>query len=450
LIGKVVIGRTYDPETYEISLRQVTARVIDVGMATCRFWANDSQNPVSFPIDVLFCAPFNGITFDTAQVVRMPFYLLTEIQGASVDISLADLVTGPPTKFTTDNLEDFTEGQTATGGIVTRAKCPVIFWENSFQPRVVGFSDYLVCYPLISQSPLDFDSSSLLFFQEIKAEFINPTFTGPTGGTGGTAGGIQGLVAGPGIGISVVGATATVSNLFSLSAGSNISISGSYPNLTVSAIIPPPGPSFQYFIQPTAPLSPVNAGDRWFNTTTGSEFVWIIDGNSSQWVEIASSGAIGPTGPSGYSEFYYQANPPSPNPINTGARWIDSDNGIEYVWVFDGTSYVWMQPSQLGGIQYQTNSISTSTYSATFAYEYYGVIYTGGICTVTLPLGTSPDDEGKFIAIADEVGGISYGNRGIQVQGTGGQLINGETSVLMRIDRMSLTFMYRNNSWKTI
>jgi hypothetical protein len=78
------------------------------------------------------------------------------------------------------------------------------------------------------------------------------------------------------------------------------------------------------------------------------------------------------------------------------------------------------------------------------------VIYTGGICTVTLPLGSSPTDDGKFINIADEVGGVSYGNRGILVQGQGGQLINGETSVLMKIERMSLDFMFRNNSWKTI
>jgi hypothetical protein len=72
-----------------------------------------------------------------------------------------------------------------------------------------------------------------------------------------------------------------------------------------------------------------------------------------------------------------------------------------------------------------------------------------GICTVTLPLGTTAD-EGKFISIADEVGGISYNNRGILVQGSSGQLINGNSSVLMKIERMSLSFLYRNSSWKTI
>jgi hypothetical protein len=73
----------------------------------------------------------------------------------------------------------------------------------------------------------------------------------------------------------------------------------------------------------------------------------------------------------------------------------------------------------------------------------------GGVCEVTLPLGTS-DDEGRFIAIADEVGGISKWNRGIKVSGQGGQLINGSADVMMKLERMSLTFMYRNSSWKTI
>jgi len=98
---------------------------------------------------------------------------------------------------------------------------------------------------------------------------------------------------------------------------------------------------------------------------------------------------------------------------------------------------------------YSTIEVSTSSYTATFDYQYYGVTYTGGICTVTLPLG-DVSSEGKLLAIADEVGGVSWGSRGILVQGQGGQLINGETSVMMKLDRMSLTFLFRNNTWKTI
>lgn len=162
------------------------------------------------------------------------------------------------------------------------------------------------------------------------------------------------------------------------------------------------------------------------------------------------AGATGATGPAGAGEFYYQSTIPSPDPSAIGARWMDSDTGIEYVWVYDGLNYLWMQPAQIVSTRYVTNYIGTSTYSATFTYNYYGVIYSSGICTVSLPLGNSPADDGKNITITDEVGGISSYNRGIIVGGTGGQLINGNSSINMKLERMSLTFVFRNNSWRII
>ena len=83
-------------------------------------------------------------------------------------------------------------------------------------------------------------------------------------------------------------------------------------------------------------------------------------------------------------------------------------------------------------------------------YEYYGVTYDSGICTVYLPAAISPNDDGKFITIADEVGGISSFSRGINVIGSGTQSINGYSDILMKVNNMSLTFMFRNNNWKTI
>jgi hypothetical protein len=99
---------------------------------------------------------------------------------------------------------------------------------------------------------------------------------------------------------------------------------------------------------------------------------------------------------------------------------------------------------------YTTDSIPTSSQQSNFSYQYYGVTYTGGVCNITLPNGSSPTDDGKFIIVADEVGGISSYGRGINVGGSGGQLIDGETEILMKINRMSLTFLFRNNSWKII
>ena len=151
-----------------------------------------------------------------------------------------------------------------------------------------------------------------------------------------------------------------------------------------------------------------------------------------------------------YAPFYFQSDRPIVDPTVLGSRWLDSDTGKEYVWVFDGYNYNWMQPTQITTIKNRTNEISTATYSVNFNFDYYGVIYTNGICTINLPIGISPDDDGKMITISDEVGGISKYNRGINVLGTASQLINGYDDIIMKIDRMSLTFTFRNSSWKTI
>ena len=148
-----------------------------------RFWPNGSGDPLTIPIDFLFCSLWNGTAFDDNEVVRIPFYLLTSITGATIDTSIALGVIGPNVNFYTNDRSDFTESQNVTGAIITKAKCPVIFWENLFNPRVVGFSDHLVCYNLVSLIPFSYDASILYFIEEVKSEFINPTYTGG-GGTG--------------------------------------------------------------------------------------------------------------------------------------------------------------------------------------------------------------------------------------------------------------------------
>lgn len=179
------------------------------------------------------------------------------------------------------------------------------------------------------------------------------------------------------------------------------------------------------------------------NAPVGSAPFTAPDIDIANWSILAQQGQ--------YAPFYFQTDAPSPDPTVLGSRWIDSDTGKEYVWVFDGFNYAWMQPTQLVSMRNNTSEILVATYSIpSFIYEYYGVNYMGGICTVTLPFGLSPDDDGRYITISDEVGGISNYNRGIRVQGTASQLINGQTDILMKIERMSLTFMWRNSSWKTI
>ena len=66
-----------------------------------------------------------------------------------------------------------------------------------------------------------------------------------------------------------------------------------------------PAGSGLYYIQSPYPDGPHNDGDRWYDTSTGYEFVWITDDNGSQWVMPSQGsqgyqGVQGSTGPQGY------------------------------------------------------------------------------------------------------------------------------------------------------
>ena len=55
-----------------------------------------------------------------------------------------------------------------------------------------------------------------------------------------------------------------------------------------------------YYVQDeTTPPTGANNGDRWYDLSSGLEYVWINDGDSSQWVSPAAIGPQGTTGPQG-------------------------------------------------------------------------------------------------------------------------------------------------------
>ena len=149
MIGLVVKGRTYDSDSFSVSLNPVQAKVIDTGSATVRIWPNSNSESMVTTVDFLLCAPFNGISYSTTETVKIPFFLLTEIVGASVDTTLGSYVSGQITLFKTQTNSDFSKTlESYDGGIITKAKCPKIIWSgtNSY----LGFSDYFVCYPQIT------------------------------------------------------------------------------------------------------------------------------------------------------------------------------------------------------------------------------------------------------------------------------------------------------------
>ena len=143
-----------------------------------------------------------------------------------------------------------------------------------------------------------------------------------------------------------------------------------------------------------APVPPEGAinGDRWFNSLTGRYFVYIDDGDSSQWVEISVVPSI------------------NLSPV------------------------------------YHTQAVTTSSYQASSLDYYIGVNY-AGIVTITLP--TTPVT-GETITVKDESGQAGYANRYIEiVPGNTNDFIDNEESAILNISNGALQFIYRDG-WRII
>lgn len=147
--------------------------------------------------------------------------------------------------------------------------------------------------------------------------------------------------------------------------------------------------NLQYFISATTPTQIVNSGDRWFNTTTGIELVYIDDGDSKQWIQPFSV-----PGPEGQN--------------------IHSTTGI------------------------------TSSQTITWDKTYWGI---SANTQVNLTLPTTSSKDGYYLIIKDESG--FCGNYRIRLTPSVG-LIDGNNYVDMNINYMSLTCMVRNGNWYLI
>lgn len=98
---------------------------------------------------------------------------------------------------------------------------------------------------------------------------------------------------------------------------------------------------------------------------------------------------------------------------------------------------------QIAG-NYSTSAITTNQ-TLTWSNNYYGI---SGATSVTLTLPSTSGKDGYFIIIKDESGNCSTNT--ITINASGGSLIDGETSVVMNINYISLTLMVRNGNWYII
>lgn len=90
-------------------------------------------------------------------------------------------------------------------------------------------------------------------------------------------------------------------------------------------------------------------------------------------------------------------------------------------------------------------SVTSSSYNITLNDYYVGVNYSGAV-TLTLP---KADREGKIFVIKDELGEASKGtNRYITIIPSDSDLIDGKDKAILAYDYGSLSFIWKNNSWR--
>lgn len=174
-----------------------------------------------------------------------------------------------------------------------------------------------------------------------------------------------------------------------LTAGTNISITGSNGNYTIS-FTGASGSGLLYFVSSSTPTA-TQSGDRWFNTDTGIELVWVDDGDSSQWIQPFSV----------------------PGPVSPDVGY------------------------------YLTTGI-TSSQTITWDKTYWGI---SGSSNVNLTLPSTTSKEGYYLIIKDEAG--ICGNYRIRLTPTSGT-IDGNNYVDMNINYMSLTCLVRGGNWYLI
>jgi hypothetical protein len=175
-----------------------------------------------------------------------------------------------------------------------------------------------------------------------------------------------------------------------LTSGTGIDISNSNGNYTISYTGSSSG-GLSYFISASTPTETIMSGDRWFNTDTGVELVWIDDGDSQQWIQPFSV----------------------PGPLSPDAGY------------------------------YTTTGITTGQ-TLTWDKTYWGI---SGNSNIDLVLPSVVGKEGYYLIIKDESG--ICGTYRIRITPSSGTIDN-NNYVDMNINYMSLTCMVRGGNWYLI
>lgn len=118
-----------------------------------------------------------------------------------------------------------------------------------------------------------------------------------------------------------------------------------------------------YTVSPNAPTNP-NDGDVWFNEQDGSSYIYYVDTDSEQWIEIG--GKVGATGAAGQNgadgaDGRFTNSATKPTSSVDGDVWFNTNNGKIFVYYNDGNTSQWVEsPAPIFGYDTLANLSDTS------------------------------------------------------------------------------------------
>jgi hypothetical protein len=265
---------------------------------------------------------------------------------------------------------------------------------------------------------------------------------------------VSAVTSGAGISASTTNGSVTIINTapdqtVTITGGTNIEILGSYPNFGVNYT---GQTSFPYLALSGGTVT----GDTIFNSgltaTTISAATYLnvnaVTGGSysNGTITLSGTGNVNGNTITGFTKYFISASTPTGFTIYNGDRWYNTNNGIELVYIDDGNSSQWVQPSNTPGPPGYSNlmittGITTSAATLDININYYGVNYNGQV-NLTLPNPSGYD--GYNFTIKDE-GGYAATHR-IRLTSISG-LIDGNNYVDINLRYVALHLMARNNNW---
>ena len=237
--------------------------------------------------------------------------------------------------------------------------------------------------------------------------------------------------------LSTTGGTVSGNTVFLSGLTANTISATTYFNLPVSAVTNGTGIS----------ASTTN-GNVTITNTLPDQTVIITGGSNIQIISNYPNFGINFTGStSGGLEYFVTGA--TPTATQSGDRWFNTDTGVELVWIEDGDSNQWVQPFSVPGpllpdVGYYAITGITTGQTLTWDKTYWGI---SGSSNVNLTLPTTTSKDGYYLIVKDEAGICSTYR--IRITPASG-LIDGNNYIDMNINYMSLTLMVRGGNWYLI